>query len=290
MSREDNKTRRQKLLLWLNRLNFSVQLKRKGWRTQVVIPERFRSLGRLIKIFLTIVGLFSAFFAFQSSIVAFLFGLAVYSILSGIERILFSYTNLFVQPMPDFEIENEKWLGAFFGFAQQEGNRHEIPVVGMILADQDYARKIFEILLAWTNNRRNDEDHHVCVSAVVMDEDSYILFVYPSIHRRPAEGFFEAAEADRRKSTPNDVPLRMFAQLILGKRCLITADSYFPTFRNRYKPEVPFLFRLGIPGPNGDVDQLDGVEDFVFYELKIINRDDLTRKDLEYDMVRILGD
>lgn len=282
-------TCKQKFLLWLNRLRFSIRFRRSGRFLEIIISEKYKRVVRTLKLVATTIGLFSAFIAFQSTIIAFLFGLGIFTLISFIERIFFSYTNSFIQPMPEFEIENKKWLGSTFGFARSEGNPHDIPVVGMILEDKEYAEKIYSLLMSWTNDKINDVDHHVKISVVILDDNNYVLFVYPSMKRKPAEDFFNLVEEERKIETPKDIPLRLYAQLILGKRCEITGNSYFPDFRNRYKVGVPFLFQLCLLNADGKLEQFEGIPDLIFHNLKIVEKGKLTRKDIEYDMVRIFG-
>ena len=284
------KSIKQRVLLWLNNVRFSYQIHKKGWRFEIILPERYKRPIRGIKILVTVIGLFSAFIAFGSSVIAFLFGLGIYLFMSVVERIIFSYTSLYVHPLPDFELERDKWLGAIWGFAKQDGNPHDIPMVGMILADEDYARKIHLLLIAWTNGNINDRNKHVSVSVVLLEDNSYVFFVYPSQDRKPAKKFFESVEKKRKEKAPDDVHHRMFMQLTLGKRCEITEQSYFPTFRRRYRPGVPFLFQLVVPGNNGPPRQVTGIQNLLLHDLKIIDRKDLTRKDIEYPLIKILGD
>ena len=68
---------------------------------------------------------------FQSVFVAFGFGLAMYLAVSVIERIIFTYSSLYMHPLPDFEIESEKWVGVFWGFAKEPKGEIEIPLLGM---------------------------------------------------------------------------------------------------------------------------------------------------------------
>ena len=118
MNTNGGKTLKQRLILWSNRLRFDINVQRKGRFAQVIFPERFKSFVRTIKIVLTLIGLTSAFFFFQSIFVSFLFGLGIYLLITAFDKLVFSYNSLYVHLLPDFEIEPEKWLGAFFGYAE----------------------------------------------------------------------------------------------------------------------------------------------------------------------------
>jgi len=52
---------------------------------------------------------------------------------------------------------------------------------------------------------------------------------------------------------------------------------------------VDIAIRLAIRGPNGKSVTVDNVSDFILFNLKIRKKGELTRKDTEYDLVRVLG-
>lgn len=281
----NRKTVRQRLLLWRNRLHFQISVRRRGWFPELIIHERFKPFVKAIKFLLTLLGLFSAFFAFQSVLLAFCFGLVIYAFTTIFESVVFSYTSIFVHPMPDFTIEPDKWLGAYFGYAQQQG-RPDIPMIGWIMSDAEYARKVHELLLAWCYGEAVDRQKNIYASAVV-DGDSYVFFCCPSMSRKTVTQFYKSVETERRKQSLTDIHQKMLAMLVFGKRCEITSTSYFPTFRQRYRSGVPVLFRLVLPAANGQVDTMPGLEDFVLFDFKIKEKKNLTRKDIEFDHFRM---
>ena len=50
---------------------------------------------------------------------------------------------------------------------------------------------------------------------------------------------------------------------------------------------VPVLFRLALPRRDGQTEEIPGLKDFVLFTLKIKDRNELTRKDFEFDHFRI---
>lgn len=282
----DNKSLRQRFLLWRNRLHFQSSVRRSGWFFELVLHETLKPFVRAVKILLTLIGLFSAFIAFQSLFVSFLFGLAIYAITTIFEKVVFSYSSLFVHPLPDFIVEPDKWLGAFFGYAETADREVQIPMVGWIMSELDYARKVHGLLLTWAYGQLKDEQKNICAS-VIIDGNDYVFFCYPSMSRKTAEDFYDEVETERRKESLTDVHHKMSAMLVFGKRCKITPSSYFPTFRKRYRDGVPVLFRLALPRSDGQTEAIPGLKDFVLFNLKIKDRKDLTRKDFEFDHFRI---
>lgn len=282
----ERKSLRQRYLLWRNRLHFQISVRRKGWRFELVLHESLKPVVSAIKIVLALVGLFSAFVAFQNVFVSFFFGLLVYAITTAFERAVFTYNSFFVQPLPNFTIEPDKWLGAFFSYAETADRDVQIPIIGWIMSDADYARKVHNLLLTWSYGRFTDEDKTICAS-VIVDGDDCIFFCYPSLTRKGVQAFHEEVETERKKTSLTDEHSKMFAMLVFGKRCKITRTSYFPTFRKRYREGVPVLFRLALPRSDGQTEEIPDLKDFVLFTLKIKDRKELTRKDMEFDHFRI---
>ena len=287
MSENGNMTFRQRVILWSNRILFDFKFKRDGRLFKLVMPEKYKPVVKTLKILFTLISLFSALFVFRSVFAAFGFGLVVYLLISVIERIVFTYSSLYVHPFPDFEIESEKWAGVYWGFAKDPKGEIEIPLLGMQFTDDDYARKIYTLLLKWVLGNHKDEKNNIKMSAIVTDNNSYVFFCYPSIDREAALYFYKKAEKDRGKESIGDLHNRMAMMLVLAKDFDILERSYFPTFRHRYKDGIPYLFQLGVAGEDGTIRRADGTDDLVLYNLKIMDKEDLTRKDIEYDLLRL---
>ncbi|MBM4056316.1 MAG: hypothetical protein FJ264_16925 [Planctomycetes bacterium] len=289
MGTNERKTVKQRLILWSNRLRFDVRAQKKGWFVQIILHDRFKPFIRAVKIVLTLIGLISAFISFQSVFISFLFGLGIYLLSIFLEKLIFSYNSLYVHSLPDFEIQPEKWLGAFFGYAEDPKNPSHIPMVGWIMSDPEYAKRVHSLLLQWSYGKLKDEENNIRASVIVDDKDEYIFFCYPNMERKTATRFYKAVEKERKETSLTDVHHKQMAMLIFGRRCQITANSYFPTFRNRYKDGVPYIFRLVVLGGDGQPHDIAGLDDFILFNLKIKNRGKLDRKDIEYDLLRILG-
>jgi len=289
LSDGDNKTIKQRIILWSNRILFDFKIKREGYNLKVIISGKYKCFVKTLKILLTLISLFSAFIVFQSVLVAFLFGLAVYAITTILEKIIFTYSSLYVHPLPSFRLEQEKWLGVFWGYAKDPKNSYEIPLIGLQFSDEDYARKIYDLLLGWALGNHNDKRNNIKLSVILTDENSYTFFCYPSFERETAKTFYSKAETDLKKESKNDIHNRLAMMLILAKSFDIIEGSYFPTFRKRYRDGVPYLFQLGVTGQDGSIRQVSNTENFIFYNLKILDKRDLTRKDIEYDMLRLFG-
>ncbi len=278
-----------RLHLWLNRLQFSFELRRKGRFFQIVVDRKYRIHLRVGKYALTVVSLISAFFGFASAIVAFIFGFMVWAVLSVLERAVLTYTTLYVHPLPDFEIEPEKWTHMSFGYGEDPRRKVQVPIVGMVFSDEVYGRKIYGLLVSWNYGKAEDKDNNICMSVVLGREDDYVFFCYPSPDRQTAGDFFEASKQEIGKEARGAEIRKVFLELVLGKRFKIAPHSYLPTFIGRYRNGVPYLFQVQKGSARGNPEIIQGTRSIVKFNLKVRSENQLTRKDIEYDLLRTLG-
>lgn len=268
-----------------NRLHFLVQIKKTDHFFKLIISEKYKKWVKFSKYLITILGLVSSLLVFPSILLSFFFALILFLIQSFIEATIFSYVALYIQPMPEFQLHPEKWLGMSFGYAINSDKTVEIPTVAMLFDDETYARKVHNLIRSWNYGEYNDKDRNIKMSVILRGNNEYVFFVYPSINRKTVEDFFTNAETERKQKSLTDVQFQLLAQLILGKGCRITSTSYLPTFIKRYKPGVPFYFQVFIYN-NGNIHVLNDLKDILIHNLKIKNESDLTRKDIEYDIMK----
>jgi len=238
----------------------------------------------LLKILFTVIGLISGFFLFPSAWHAFAFGLLIYAITHFLEKTVFAHGAFFIHALPTFELDPDKWLGVGFGYARPPDGSPDIPMVSMMVADLEYARKLEELFLTWTHGERRDEAKNLRISVVVMGPTEYIFLCHPSTDRPTARLVFDRARHELRQSSLEDVLTEFHGMIVLGKRCRIGPGSYFPEFRRRYSPDVPVLFGFLLP-PFDETSFSQEPTPFIVFNFSIKDRESLTRRDLEYDSV-----
>jgi hypothetical protein len=272
--------------LWKNRLHFLIQIKRTNRFFKLVISEKYKKWVTVTKYFLTLIGLVSSMFLFPSILYSFLFAIGLFTLQSFIEHSIFSYVAIYVQPLPDFELKPERWLGMSFGYAINPERTIEIPSVGMLFDDEEYARKIYNLILSWNYGEQNDKDNNINMSVVLRNDYEYVFFAYPSKDRKTVNDFFNSVETEQKKKSLTDVQFEFLAQIVLGRGCKITATSYLPTFVKKYKSGAPFYFDTFIY-KNGQPQKVANLKSFYIHNLKIKKITELTRKDIEYEIIKL---
>lgn len=277
---------RARMTLLLQRLRFRhIQRDRNGIR--LLLNRTHKRSIRAIKYFLTFVGLISSFFAFQSVWLSFLFGLGIYSLSSLIERIAYYYSSLFVHPLPEFDLDPEKWIATSFGYAVVDEQERRILSIGLLFADQGYATNIYRLLLSWAHGNFVDRDDRIAVRVVVKEDGSYILYCFPSLLSPEVERFHNAIEQEEADS--GDTHHRDLCALILGKRFEPSENSHLPKFRTDFEDGMAVLFNIRVCDDSG-IYKPKGVEEMVIFNVQIHDRNELPDNSIEAQILSLRGE
>ena len=277
-----------KFYLYYDKLRYSFRIQKENKSFNIIIPERYKKFIKSIKFILTVIGLLSAYLVFESVHIAFLFGLLLFIIGWFFERFVFLYVALYIHPQPNFKLYPEKWIGNAFGYMALQDRDTDIQLVGAIFNDVEYAKNIQALLLSWTNGVYVDKEKNVLLS-VISDELNYYFFIYPSYEQSYSKKKLKEFKKEIHKIDKNGIAEFQYLTFILGRRFDITNKSYFPVFRKRYRDDVPYVYRFYYGKDISNVEAIENFRDFHFFNLKIKERKNLTRRDLEYGVLKILG-
>ena len=126
---------RKHIILFRNRRHFKIAIYKQGKFPPVVIHEKYKWIVKSSKYLLTVVSLITAFFTFNSVLIAFLFGLGIFLVTQFFDKIIFSYTSLYIHPLPEFELDPEKWSGSILGYAKSKTSPDFRFIVGWFFSD-----------------------------------------------------------------------------------------------------------------------------------------------------------
>jgi hypothetical protein len=143
-------------------------------------------------------------------------------------------------------------------------------------------------LSTWAYGEFDDKEQNVSLSVITHKNNQYTFYCYPSLDRRSAKLFHQAIddETKRQKKTRDDIHQKLFAFLTLGKVFDIPPTSYLPTFRQSYIRGNQFVFRIFHATDVNQPEAIENLQDFVLYDIKIMDEDQLARKDIEFDLVK----
>jgi hypothetical protein len=142
---------------------------------RIKIQEKHQKKVKNIVRIITIIGILSSLISFNkwyyslgTSIVIFLIG-------QVFEKIIFTYTVMFVQPMPK-QWDESKWSMMVVGCYN---DRY---VLGFGFNDKKVANDFFQTLLSWNNNKMIN-DNNIQISLILEDKNNYSVYAYPNIER-----------------------------------------------------------------------------------------------------------
>ncbi len=279
-----------KIFLFFDRFRYSFRFQKSGRFFNIIILEKYKSYIKNIKFIITLVGLFSAYIVFNSVHIAFIFGLILFLIGWFFERFIFLYSTLYLHPHPSFRLYPNKWIGCLFGCIVPAGNKDiELPLVGATYNDIEYAKNIHSLILSWTHGEYDDNKKNVLLS-VIIDKDKYYFFIYPNYENEYAQKKLKKFKKRIKKMDINGVAEFQYLTFILGRRFDISDKSYLPVFRKKYRNgNTPFIYKFYYAQDVSKQEMINDLRDFIFYNLKIKERKNLTHKDLEYSLLKILG-
>ncbi|MFA7331947.1 MAG: hypothetical protein WC326_12835 [Candidatus Delongbacteria bacterium] len=230
-------------------------------------------------------GLLSSFISFQSVVVAFVFGLVLFILGKVFEFFAFAHPAAFLHALPTFDIDPAKWTGMVFGYAcPPDKSIPDVPLVGMAISDHSYARQLSELLLVWSDQEKDDKDGCIVVRVIILNESEYMIICRPGINRKRAKDFFDLQRQNLSKVSLMDIVVEHHGMIVFGKRCVITASSFFPKFREKYKDGTPVIFGF-FDADRPELGFIDALPQFRLSSFSIVRKNELTRHDPEYDLL-----
>jgi hypothetical protein len=274
-------------LLW-NRFRASFPIDRSGKLPRLTLPESWKTGVKIAKWTVTIASLLIAFVTIDSKLVGFAVSVAFWFVATVIERSLFYYTSLVVHPLPNFEIDTAKWQGAIFYFHRRVTAKSFCPAIAFVFTDEEYARNMYDWLLQWTDGRTRNIGDYLVLSVVILSNNSYILYCYPNYENPKVRAFHNHVEQSKKKSAPNDVHVKQFAMVHIGRTCIINQESGTAEFFKKYNESMPVILEFLMRKGQG-VRQINGLDWITLNSLKFRTKEELTPQDLEYALIESLG-
>ncbi len=278
------RTIRNKLIFIFRRFSGKIRIDKK--KKRIILHEKYEKAVKYILRALTLIGIVSSILTIPIYI-----SLILSVLLVIVEQILekagFMFNTLFVQPIPTPEdLKKAEWYANIFGFAQ--GNVADKKfLIGLVFKDKEAGKKVFKSISAWNYIEKWDMEYNIKLSFIIKNEKDYSTYLYPSANREVIKKF----ESKIRKNGKQHN--KLIYMLVMCKVFPYGKDSNFYKFKEEYKnfylftidgkPQEHKQFTLqGFYLSDGKMIPLDSppIEKF---HLKIKERKDLTKKDIEYE-------
>jgi hypothetical protein len=193
-----------------------------------------------------------------------------------LERAIFRYASMFVQPLPDFAYDPDEWTGMAFSGPLPDGRR----IVAPIFRSEPYARKFLELIRAWNYGEDRDADNNIRLSFIVEDAEQYSIYLYASTERRGISQFKEAVETEARSEKPGREHFQILIGIVFCKMFDYGPESHFERFRQSHPADVPILLTTA----HQDGDQVTLLDNPILKShWKIKGRKELSSDDFELE-------
>lgn len=246
---------------------------------RLVIHEKYEKYVKWTLRALILIGIISSVIAFPVWYVALTFAIVLVIIGQFFEKAIFLYTTIYVQPMPDFEYEPEKWKGMAFAFPQ---DTKLLNVVGCAFSDREHAIKFFELLKNWNYGETKDMDNNICLSFIIESDEEYSVYIYPNLERRTIQEYFQEVEKIRKHEKYGKEHQQLVMQRIFWNRFPYGMNSQLKLFIQKQPKNRPFLLNPFIMKEDGQPEMIYNEISIVKYHFKFKNRHELKKNETEY--------
>lgn len=275
---------RNKSILITRRISGRIRLdkRKKRW----VFHEKYERAVKYILRILMIIGIISSILTLPIYL-SLIFSICLILLEQILEKATYMFYTLFVQPVPTPEdLKKAEWYANIFGFVQ--GNVADKKfLIGLVFKDKEAGEKVFKCISAWNNLEKWDMEDNIKLSFIIENDKDYSTYLYPSSNRKVIKKFESKIRQNGKQHN------KLIYMLIMCKVFPYGKNSNFYKFKEEYqkfslftlngKPQEHKQFTLkGFYLNEGKMFLLKNppIEKF---HLKIKNRKDLTKEDIEYE-------
>lgn len=183
-------------------------------------------------------------------------------------------TTMFVQPLLDYK--SEEWLAMVYGWPEEIKSDSTF-VIGFAFKTEKYAREFFDLLRAYNDGKKIDEDDNIKLSIIVEDLKNYSVYIYPSPERKNVTDFLKESEEKF-----GDDNLTLIANIIMCRLFPYGENSTFKQFKSLYKEGFPIELQAFCFKNGNQLTKIESIEPIVKHDIKIKNRKLLSKDEIEY--------
>lgn len=246
---------------------------------RLVIHERYERIVKWLLRVLILIGIISSIIAFPVWYIALTFAIVLVLIGQFFEKAIFLYTSIYVQPMPDFEYDPEKWKSMAFSFPQ---DTTLLNVVGCAFSDRESAQKFFELIKTWNYGDTKDLDNNICLSFIIESDEEYSVYIYPNLERRTVREYFQEVEGIRKYEKYGKEHQQLVIQRVFWNRFPYGSNSQLKLFIQKQPQNRPFWLNPFIMKEDGQLEMVYSDNSILKYHFKLKSRHELTRTEIEF--------
>lgn len=262
--------------------NTLFRLEWRKWYPALVIHEKFESVVKWTLRIIAFIGIAMSVITIQIWWVSLSIAVGIFLIEQFLERAIFEYTAMVVQPYPDFDVDYSQWKTNGF-MIPTERNDSDLAHFGPSYLDEEYAIKFFKYLRSWVNDNSNDDIENTLITSIVIEPNArYTTYIYPNIGRKRLDYMFKFIEATNKLEKYGKRQQNFVMQLIFWHTLDFKDGYYIKRFLDYRKPDEPFMFTPSVIQPFGFPPKFLFGCSIKKYHLKIKNRQDIKKNEIEY--------
>jgi hypothetical protein len=213
------------------------------WLPRLVIIDKFERPVKYALWFVTAVAIISSVFVFSRWYYALACAIVLFAIQQFLQRVVFQYVSIFIQPLPTFEFDVADWTGMAYGFPEKRGAVPDIVTPAFRTAE--IAKQFMELLRSWNSGENADPEDNIQISLVFESEDKYRCFIYPNPQRARVREFYESLENSSAKPLGKE-HLQLVMQVMFMRTFPYDARASVVTFIQLHKEGEAFDIRPAV--------------------------------------------
>lgn len=176
---------------WKIDIRTFINLEWHGLFPKLIVHEKFENIIKWTLRILAAVGIATSFITLSYKI-GIMVSIILFLIEQFLERTIFEYTLFYIQPIPDFDIEYERWMttGYFLLHDKKYLAVGHLNHIGPAYDNKEYAHKFFSYIRSWNNNLDHDQANNINISIILEDEKYYTMYFYPNQNKEEINHFF----------------------------------------------------------------------------------------------------
>lgn len=266
-----------------NRRRLAFELSFNKGMPTMKIHKKYENKVKWLTRTVTFIGILSSFFGLDPIYGALLsFILVIINVF--FEKTVFKFRTMFIQPLPDFEYDTEKWYAMLYGLPVSEGTDYKL---GFVFNDQEYATRFFDLLRSYNNGEDYDTENNICISLIIESLNDYNVYVYPNPERKVITEFMKAFENQNLLETKREEEQDfLVTQLTICKEFPFSHQGV-GSFRANYKEDRPVKI-AALLFENGSIKEIPSIKPIIKDKIKVTRETLLEKTDFEYQFQRLI--
>ncbi|MBH0159640.1 hypothetical protein [Fictibacillus sp. 26RED30] len=242
---------------------------------KIEVPIRYKAAITTIKWAAILTSIIISFFTLQTKI-AVLITLCLVIIGLIVEKVIFKYDYLYLNPMPPIRYEPQQTFVAV-GFDEFDGI--ERPFIGLVYRTKIEAQEEFRYFKSINENRYKDKNNELILSYVFDDEKRYTFFVYPNKNRNRTMKNIEEIKLNEGHNQTKKLNFKVFSFIRFFPSTFSGEGNLKEILRENILPKTPFVFQTFYLD-NGDIKAAQK-KPILKYHLRILDRSELNSQEIE---------